>query len=92
MPLKRIFPGTYPEVKNPDGTVSNIKTTVVGMDDFQYVLPTMRAGMKMTTNQAIESATRFGLDRFPKFKDKQEATNYSKFLSGKVDKYGFLLQ
>ena len=33
MPLKRIFPGTYPEVKNPDGTVSNIKTTVVGMDD-----------------------------------------------------------
>jgi hypothetical protein len=52
----------------------------------------MRAGMKMTTNQAIESAKRFGLDRFPKFKDKQEATNYSKFLSGKVDKYGFLLQ
>ena len=90
MDLKRIFPGKYPEVKNPDGTVSNVKTTVVGFDDGFYVLPTMRDGKQMTEKEAIDVAKKSGLNRYPRYNKLEDAVNFSKQIHDKIDKMGFL--
>jgi len=90
MPLKRIFPGQYPEIKNKDGTVSNVKTTVVGFDDGFYVLPTMRDGIQMSTEQAIKKAKSSGLKNYPRYETQKDAVNFSKNIHDKIDKFGFL--
>jgi hypothetical protein len=90
MPLKRIFPGQYPEIKNKDGTVSNVKTTVVGFDDGFYVLPTMRDGIQMSTEQAIKKAKSSGLKNYTRYETQKDAVNFSKNIHDKIDKFGFL--
>jgi hypothetical protein len=90
MNLTRIFPGKYPEVRNPDGTVSNVKTTVVGFDDGFYVLPTMRDGKQMTEKEAIDIAKKSGLKNYPRYNELENAVNFSKQIHDKIDKMGFL--
>ena len=40
----RQFPTKHPYVKNKDGSESNVKLGTFGIDDKQYVIPTMVEG------------------------------------------------
>lgn len=86
----RIFPGLYPEIKNKDGTVSNILSSTVQIDDKHYVIPTMAEGKKMSLDKAVNRAKEIGLYRFPSFQSGEDALRFSQGISGRVDEYGFL--
>lgn len=90
MSLTRIFPGKYPMVKNEDGTVSNVKTTVVGFDDGFYVLPTMRDGKQMSIEEAINVAKKSGLQNYPRYNTQEDAVKFSQNIHDKIDPFGFL--
>jgi hypothetical protein len=95
-PSFRIFPTKHPFVKNKDGTRSNVKTTTVsfgkGDKEMHYVIPTLVDGIQLTIEEAVETAKKYGLNRYPKFKTGQEADTYSKQIHGNINEQGFLLK
>ena len=90
MKTTRIFPGKYPMVKNKDGTVSNVVTTVVRFDDGFYVLPTMRDGKQMSTEEAINVAKKSGLQNYPRYNTQEDAVKFSENIHDKIDQFEFL--
>ena len=87
--LTRIFPGKYPYVKNDDGSFSNVKTSVIGIDDMFYVIPTMRDGNQYSVKEATDIAIKEGINKYPKYKTQEDAVNFSKNIHDKIDRLGF---
>ena len=87
--LTRIFPGKYPYVKNDEGTVSNVMTSVIGVDDKFYAIPTMRDGNKYSVKEATDIAIKEGINKYPKYKTQEDAVNFSKSIHNNVDELGF---
>ena len=85
----RIFPGKYPYVKNDDGTVSNVMTSVIGVDDKFYVIPTMIGGKKYSVKDATNIAIKKGINNYPKYNTLPDAENFSKNIHDKIDELGF---
>jgi hypothetical protein len=63
------------KVKNPDGSYSSERTISVGIDGRHYNIPTMIKGKQLSTQQAIDSAKKVGIRRFPNFRTPEEASS-----------------
>lgn len=48
------LPSGRPIVRNPDGSISTHRNTIVNFDDQFYVLPTMYGGKQYTPDQAVD--------------------------------------
>ena len=82
------FPTKHPSVKNPDGSQSNVMLGTFGIDNKQYVIPTMVEGKKLTDDQAVSTAMKFGINNYPSFSDVTQADSWAKKYHGKVSPSG----
>ena len=82
------FPTKHPHVKNPDGSQSNVKLGTFGINDKQYVIPTMVQGKTLNDDEAFNVAKSFGFDKYPSFKTVSEADAWAKKYHAKVSPEG----
>ncbi len=71
------LPGAGVQVDNPDGTSSSERTISVNLEGKERVIPTLIGGEQFSTDEAIESAYKHGLDNFPSFDTVEEADAYA---------------
>jgi hypothetical protein len=68
-----------PRVKNPDGTISTVRTISIGTDEGEVLIPTVVGDKVVSDKEAIEhykkTRQHFGVFRTP-----DEATKYAKDL------------
>lgn len=60
-------------VDNPDGSRSSLYATTVGFGDKTYVIPTVREGKILSSDDAIAAAKKDGVDNFPSYNSVDEA-------------------
>jgi hypothetical protein len=82
------FPTKHPSVKNPDGSESNVKLGTFGIDDRQYVIPTMVEGKQLSDRDAFNTAKQYGIDKYPSFSTISQADEWAKRYHGKVNAEG----
>jgi len=82
------FPTKHPSVQNQDGSQSNVILGTFGIDNKQYVIPTMVEGKKLTDDQAVSTAMKFGINNYPSFSDVPKADAWAKKYHGKVSPSG----
>ena len=78
------FPTQHPNVKNPDGSMSNVKLGTFEVDGMQYVIPTMVGGKQLSGKEAFETAKQYGFDKYPSFKTAEEADAWARKYHGSV--------
>lgn len=75
-----------PVVKNPDGSISTVRTISVGFDEGEYLIPTVSEdGRIMTDDEAIGQFQATGR-HFGLFKTPDEATAFAESLHNQQDK------
>ncbi len=77
------FPTKHPNVRNPDGSVSNVKTITVESDGKHYVIPSMVDGKQLSGDEAWKVARSKGLEKYPVFDTAEKALKASKELHDK---------
>ena len=91
----RVFPTKHPFVKNKDGSTSNVKLGTFsfgeGEKEVHLAIPTMVDGKQLTDDEAVSVARKMGLNRYPKFKTKEQAESYIDKIHDKIDPSGFLM-
>jgi hypothetical protein len=65
-------------VKNDDGSLSTVRTSIVGFDDGEYIIPTVWGGKILSVEEAIGKARERGLHNYPKFPTVKEAEEFDK--------------
>ena len=78
------FPTKHPYVKNEDGSESNVLLGTFGINDKQYVIPTMVEGRKLSPNEAVNTAMKYGIQNYPSFSDIQKADTWAKQYHGRI--------
>jgi len=78
------FPTKHPSVQNPDGSQSNVILGTFGIDNKQYVIPTMVEGKKLTDDQAVQTAMSYGINKYPSFADVKKADDWAKQYHGRI--------
>lgn len=69
-----------PQVKNPDGSVSTVRSMSIGVDDKEYLIPTVSEdGRLLTEKEAIEQFQKTG-KHLGVFDSPESATTYAKQL------------
>lgn len=69
-----------PQVKNPDGSVSTVRSMSIGVDDKEYLIPTVSEdGRLLTEKEAIEQFRKTG-KHLGVFDSPESATTYAKQL------------
>ena len=72
-----------PVVKNPDGSISTIKSISVNFDGKETLIPTISPnGRKLTDEEAIDLYRRTG-KHLGKFRDVKSASSYAREISKK---------
>ena len=80
----RQFPTKHPHVKNKDGGQSNVLLGTFGINDRQYVIPTMVEGKKLSPKQAVDTAMQYGIKKYPSFNTVKQADAWAKKYHGKI--------
>jgi hypothetical protein len=80
----RQFPTKHPYVQNKEGSESNVLLGTFGIDDKQYVIPTMVEGKKLSPNQAVDTAMQYGIEKYPSFNTVEQADTWAKKYHGRV--------
>lgn len=62
-----------PDVKNPQGSRSTLFVTTADIDGKTYIIPTVKDGKILSTEDAIAAAKKEGLDKLPSYKNADEA-------------------
>ena len=76
-PKKKVkLPGSYAEVQNADGTVSNVLMATFEVDGRHYALPTMVGGKQLSGFDPLQAAEERGLSKFPNFATQEEAEQW----------------
>jgi hypothetical protein len=68
-----------PVVRNPDGSISTVRSITVGFDDGVYVLPTVIGDRVVSDDEAIQHFRKSG-EHLGVFKTEKDANNYAKRL------------
>jgi len=84
------FPTQHPVVQNSDGSSSNVKFGTFGVDDKQYVIPTMVSGKQLSDKDAFNTAKQYGIDNYPAFNTVEEADAWAKKYHGKISPDGIV--
>jgi hypothetical protein len=84
----RQFPTKHPHVQNKEGGESNVLLGTFGIDDKQYVIPTMVEGKKLSPNQAVDTAMQYGIEKYPSFNTVEQADTWAKKYHGRVQPDG----
>jgi hypothetical protein len=84
----RQFPTKHPYVQNKEGSESNVLLGTFGIDDKQYVIPTMVEGKKLSPNQAVDTAMQYGIEKYPSFNTVEQADTWAKKYHGRVQPDG----
>ena len=84
----RQFPTKHPYVENKDGGESNVLLGTFGIDDKQYVIPTMVEGKQLSDRDAFNTAKQYGFDKYPAFNTVEEADSWAKKYHGRVQPDG----
>lgn len=69
-----------PVVKNPDGSISTVRSITVGFDDGQYVLPTISDDGKTLTDDEAIALFKLTGKHLGKFDNEQEANSFAQSL------------
>ena len=59
-------------LRNPDGSISTVRTMVVGLDGWETIIPTIWEGKQLTGEEAVKRALKSG-KKWPRFKTVDEA-------------------
>jgi hypothetical protein len=62
-----------PDIKNPQGSRSTLFVTTATIDDKVYLIPTVKDGHILSTDEAIAAAKKDGLEKLPSYKTVDEA-------------------
>ena len=73
--------GVRDAVKNPDGSISTVRTISIGTDEGEVLIPTVIGGRVVSDEEAIRHYERTG-EHLGVFNSPEEATRYAKKLSG----------
>jgi hypothetical protein len=84
----RQFPTKHPYVKNKGGGESNVLLGTFGIDDKQYVIPTMVEGKQLSPNKAVDTAMQYGIEKYPSFNTVEQADTWAKKYHGRVQPDG----
>jgi hypothetical protein len=88
---QRIFPTRHPNVKNADGSESNVVMMGHGTETGrEYVIPTMVEGRRLEPREAVKVARAQGIHNYPSFKTPQEGEAWAQANHGNIDEEGFL--
>ncbi len=84
-PVEPIIPGNLPmgirqQVKNPDGSISTVRTISIGTDQGEVVIPTVIGGRVVSDEEAIRHFEQTG-ENFGIFRTIQDASTFAKELS-----------
>lgn len=82
------FPTKHPNVKNPDGSESNVLLSTFGFDDKQYVIPTMVEGKRLSDDEAFNTALQHGIGNYPSFRTVKQADDWARKYHGRVSPEG----
>ena len=84
----RQFPTKHPYVQNQGGSESNVLLGTFGIDNKQYVIPTMVEGKKLSPNEAVDTAMQYGIEKYPSFNTVEQADTWAKKYHGRVQPDG----
>jgi hypothetical protein len=70
-------------VKNEDGTISTIRTIIIGDNEYEYLIPTVWDGRILSDEEAFERAMSAGID-WPKAPAGEEGVSYLQQLDKQI--------
>jgi len=89
-PAAKVFPTNHPNVKNDDGSTSNVILAGVNINGQERVIPTMVDGKKLSVKEATTIAIKNGIDKYPTFNTPEEGDAWAKANHGNIDEQGNL--
>jgi len=89
-PAAKVFPTNHPNVKNDDGSTSNVILAGVNINGKERVIPTMVDGKKLSVKEATTIAIKNGIDKYPTFNTPEEGDAWAKANHGNIDEQGNL--